>query len=172
METESDQLKTYILFLMGVSLALDSMAVSITSGITSNPNWKQVLMMSTTFAFFQTVMPAIGYIGGKVIIRWIEAWDHWLALTILGFIGGKMVFEAFKELYENYKEKKATKELIEEEAVPEVVVTESNIEMDPTLQTENIDAPLRDESASPAPSSKKRPLQSYPVSVHGSCYFD
>ena len=45
-------------------------------------------------------MPLIGYFAFKLLsdnVSWIEKLDHWLAFIALGFIGGKMIYESFKD---------------------------------------------------------------------------
>jgi len=39
----------------------------------------------------------IGWYAGLSFRDMIAAWDHWIALGLLGFIGGKAIYEAFKE---------------------------------------------------------------------------
>ena len=46
------------------------------------------------FGGFQALMPAIGYLLGSRFEQYITAVDHWIAFTLLGFIGVSMVMEA------------------------------------------------------------------------------
>ena len=41
-------------------------------------------------------MPVIGWAVGVSFVNIIGQYDHWIALLILGFIGGKMIVESFK----------------------------------------------------------------------------
>lgn len=47
------------------------------------------------FGVSQGAMPLLGYLGGKGIFGWLDAWAPWLAAFLLFFIGGKMIFDAF-----------------------------------------------------------------------------
>jgi putative Mn2+ efflux pump MntP len=42
-------------------------------------------------------MPVIGWLAGLTIIQWVEAWDHWIAFSLLAIIGGRMIYEAFSD---------------------------------------------------------------------------
>lgn len=83
------------IILIGIGLSMDAVAVSMTNGMCL----KQMCVkhaFATAFAFglFQGIMPLIGYFAGSVFAAKVNAIDHWLALILLGFIGGKMVYEA------------------------------------------------------------------------------
>lgn len=46
---------------------------------------------------FQALMPFIGYLGGKGVLGWIEAYTHWGAFGLLALIGAKMIYEGVQE---------------------------------------------------------------------------
>jgi len=48
-------------------------------------------------AFFQSVMPLIGWFGGVQIEEYIVNFDHWLAFGLLAILGIKMILETFKD---------------------------------------------------------------------------
>jgi len=50
--------------------------------------------MGATFGIFQAVMPALGYAGGALFGDAIEAYDHWVAFTLLALVGGHMIWES------------------------------------------------------------------------------
>jgi putative Mn2+ efflux pump MntP len=84
--------------LIGVGLAMDAVAASICSGTAARTvTWVQALKMAGLFGLFQALMPAIGYAGGVTFRTWLSPVDHWVALGILGFVGGKMIVESFRE---------------------------------------------------------------------------
>ena len=83
--------------LLGVSLAMDAFAVSITTGITlKDLRWRHALKVGLFFGGFQFLMPLIGYLAGTTFVRYIESVDHWIAFGLLAFIGGKMVYECIR----------------------------------------------------------------------------
>lgn len=84
--------------LYGISLAMDAFSVSVTDGIIlKKPNLLQAGKISLFFGFFQFLMPMLGYLFGSSFFAYIKAFDHWLAFSLLAFIGGKMIWEAFHE---------------------------------------------------------------------------
>jgi len=43
------------------------------------------------------LMPLVGYLAGRGLLGWVEAYAHWIAFALLLLIGGKMIFESFAE---------------------------------------------------------------------------
>jgi putative Mn2+ efflux pump MntP len=73
---------------------MDAFAVAIATGIVlGTVSGRQTFRLAFHFGLFQFLMPLIGYLAGMTVERWIRAYDHWLAFALLGFIGGKMVYE-------------------------------------------------------------------------------
>jgi manganese efflux pump family protein len=84
-------------FLTGVGLSMDAVAVSICSGLsTPNVKWSQAFKMAFFFGAFQAAMPVAGYFGGIAFQQSLRAIDHWIAFGLLGFIGGKMMYEGLR----------------------------------------------------------------------------
>lgn len=86
--------------LLGLGLAMDAFSVSLANGL-NEPVMKKGKMcgISGIFAFFQFAMPMIGWICVSTIAEKFTAFEKfipWIALALLGFIGGKMLFEAIK----------------------------------------------------------------------------
>lgn len=91
--------------LLGIALAMDSLAVSIVNGIKySNYKKKQMFMASLSFGVFQGLMPLLGYLVFTPFIKYVEKIDHWIVLVLLGYIGIDMIKESF-ESEEEIKEK-------------------------------------------------------------------
>lgn len=55
-------------------------------------------LIAFAFGLFQGMMPIIGYFAGQTFSVYIKSLDHWIALILLGFIGGKMVWEAISQM--------------------------------------------------------------------------
>lgn len=89
------------IILLAVALAMDCLTVSIVSGVIEVKNeevksekwW--IIRMALLFGLFQAMMPLIGWLGISHFQTYMEAYDHWIAFTMLGFIGGRMVWESF-----------------------------------------------------------------------------
>ena len=86
--------------LLGVGLAMDAFSVSLANGL-NEPNMKKRKMcgVAGTFAFFQAFMPMTGWICVHTIVQYFGAFEKlipWIALALLGYIGGKMLYEGIK----------------------------------------------------------------------------
>ena len=85
------------IILIAIGLAMDCFAVSIASSICHGRlDWPKIVRMALFFGLFQGGMPLIGWGLGIGFAKYICAVDHWLALGILGYLGGKMIYESFK----------------------------------------------------------------------------
>lgn len=84
---------------MGVALAMDAMAVTLSNSL-AEPNMPRIkkIAMPVTFALFQIAMPVAGYFGGLSIASLIDKYSGIVSLVILAFVGGKMLIEAIQEL--------------------------------------------------------------------------
>ena len=54
--------------LLGISLAMDALAVSLTLGAVERRqfNWRKILLTALSFGIFQAAMPLIGWFGGSL----------------------------------------------------------------------------------------------------------
>lgn len=82
--------------ILAVALSMDAFAVSIGLGAKKNVPYL-ALRAGVFFGMFQALMPFIGYLGGKGVLGWIEAYTHWVAFGLLALIGAKMIYESFQE---------------------------------------------------------------------------
>lgn len=86
------------LFLLAVGLSMDAFAVSLSNGMCyKDIGKKQAFYTALCFGAFQAGMPVIGYFAGRFFSHAISFLDHWIALVLLGFIGGSMIIESIKE---------------------------------------------------------------------------
>lgn len=86
--------------LFGVALAMDAFSVSLANGL-NEPFMKKRKMVSIAgvFAFFQALMPMIGWFCVHTVVKYLEIAEKfvpWIALGLLGYIGGKMLIEGIK----------------------------------------------------------------------------
>ena len=85
-------------WLIAIGLAMDCLAVSIASGIIlKKVQWRTILTMAFFFGFFQALMPFLGWLGASRFSHLIENVDHWIVFLILSFLGGRMIWESFKD---------------------------------------------------------------------------
>ena len=86
--------------LLGVGLAMDAFSVSLANGL-NEPCMRKRRMwfIAGIFAFFQALMPLIGWVCVHTVVEHFQAFESlipWIALALLGFIGGKMLIEGIK----------------------------------------------------------------------------
>ena len=87
------------LFLIALGLSMDAFAVSVSNGICyRRSGLREAVANGLTFGFFQALMPLIGYVAGRAVSGTVTTLDHWIALLLLGFIGGRMVVQAVRDL--------------------------------------------------------------------------
>ncbi|MDM8129705.1 manganese efflux pump MntP family protein, partial [Paraclostridium benzoelyticum] len=85
------------ILLTSIALSMDAFAVSITKGMTiKNITTKLAFKIAFFFGLFQGGMPLIGWALGISFEGYIKAFDHWIALILLSFLGIKMIYESIK----------------------------------------------------------------------------
>ena len=89
--------------IMGVGLAADCCAVSTVQGLTHKHWHPRALLMAAIFGLFHMGMPIIGFYAGNIFLDFMSRYAPWIALTLLGFLGGKMIWESYHEDPENEK---------------------------------------------------------------------
>ena len=90
---------------LGIGLAMDAFSVSLANGL-NEPKMRKSRMFgeSAIFALFQAAMPMIGWICVKTIMEYFKVFElfiPWIALTLLCFIGGKMLYDGIKNNKDN-----------------------------------------------------------------------
>ncbi len=83
--------------LLGVGLAMDAFTVSLANGL-NEPTMKRkrILSIAGIFAFFQALMPLIGWFLIRTVVQYFKAFEKcipWIALLLLCYIGIKMILE-------------------------------------------------------------------------------
>lgn len=86
--------------MLGAGLAMDAFSVSLANGL-NEPKMKKSRMCGVAgiFSFFQLAMPLIGWICVSTVAKLFGAFEKcipWIALILLGYIGGKMLYEGIK----------------------------------------------------------------------------
>ncbi len=84
--------------LLGVGLAMDAFSVSLANGL-NEPTMKKRKMTAIAgmFAFFQALMPMLGWLCIHTIVQCFSSFEGfipWIALLLLCYIGGKMIYDA------------------------------------------------------------------------------
>ena len=82
---------------LGAGLAMDAFSVSLANGL-NEPCMKTRKMCGVAgiFSLFQFAMPIVGWICVHTIVQYFAFFGKlipWIALALLGYIGGKMLYE-------------------------------------------------------------------------------
>ena len=91
--------------LLGAGLAMDAFSVSLVNGL-NEPQMKnsKEIAIAGTYALFQFAMPLTGWICVHTIATLFTSFQKfipWIALILLLYIGGKMIFESFSKKQED-----------------------------------------------------------------------
>lgn len=83
--------------LLGVGLAMDAFSVSLANGL-NEPcmRRRKVFVIAGVFALFQAFMPLAGWFCVHTLLQYFQMFEPfipWIALILLCFIGGKMLWE-------------------------------------------------------------------------------
>ena len=86
--------------LLGIGLAMDAFSVSLANGL-NEPRMKRrrMCLIAGVFGFFQALMPMTGWVCVHTIVEHFRSFERlipWIALILLGYIGGKMLIEGIR----------------------------------------------------------------------------
>ncbi|NTW24191.1 MAG: manganese efflux pump [Lentimicrobium sp.] len=85
------------LILLALGLSFDSFAVSVSSGLMlPSIRFYKACIIAFSLAFFQALMPLMGWFAGISIRNYLLSSDHWIAFGLLSILGFKMIYESLK----------------------------------------------------------------------------
>ncbi len=97
---------------LGAGLAMDAFSVSLANGLAESKMRKhRMTLIAGTFAFFQALMPMLGWICVHLFVRFFSSFQvfiPWIALALLLYIGIKMIVDAVHEDSEGENKSKLT----------------------------------------------------------------
>jgi putative Mn2+ efflux pump MntP len=80
------------------SLSSDAFAASIAKGARfSNLSWNRSVCIALGFGLLEALAPLFGYLLGQQFSSVIADVDHWIALILLGVLGGRMVWRSYHD---------------------------------------------------------------------------
>jgi putative Mn2+ efflux pump MntP len=86
----------WTIWIVAVGLAMDCFTVSLCIGSSPVPlTFRSFFRISFHFGLFQGGMALLGWLLGSTVVNLISNFDHWIALVLLGWIGGHMIKEGF-----------------------------------------------------------------------------
>lgn len=84
------------MLLLALAEATDAFAVSVAQGATARHSWRDAARVAGAFGLAQGVMPVFGWATTLLLGAWFQAWDHWIAFTLLAILGAKMIKEGLE----------------------------------------------------------------------------
>lgn len=87
--------------LFGIGLAMDAFCVSMANGLSlvKSGEKSKIIQIAITFGLFQGIMPLIGWFCVHSIVntfKSVQPFIPWIALILLVYIGGKMIYDGIK----------------------------------------------------------------------------
>lgn len=82
--------------LLALALCADTLAVSAASGLRYREPRRRWLLLAFFLALFQGGFPLLGALLGVACEQFIQSIDHWIAFGLLLAVGGKMIFDAWR----------------------------------------------------------------------------
>ena len=85
------------IFLLGIAMSTDAFAAAIGKGAAMHkPRFPEALRAGVIFGSIEGLTPVIGWLLGLAAAKYITAWDHWIAFTVLGLLGLHMIYVGLK----------------------------------------------------------------------------
>lgn len=74
------------------ALAMDAFAIAVAQGLCIYQNKiRKAIFIGLLFGFFQGLMPYLGFHFAKLFTHVIEAYDHWISMFLLVYLGCMML---------------------------------------------------------------------------------
>lgn len=87
--------------MLGIGLAMDAFSVSVANGLSDTKmKTPKMTVIAGTFSFFQALMPMLGWFLVHAFITQFKVFEKfipYIALILLFYIGGKMLYDSFKK---------------------------------------------------------------------------
>lgn len=83
--------------LLAFAMSTDAFAAAVGKGTALvKPRWSEALRTGAIFGVIEAITPVVGWALGYAASDYVEAWDHWIAFTLLVVLGGRMLLGALK----------------------------------------------------------------------------
>ncbi|MBP5979128.1 MAG: manganese efflux pump [Halomonas sp.] len=86
------------LIFLAISMSADAFAASISKGAElKKPTFHHAFGIGLIFGIIEAITPVLGWVAGKASQQYVQAWDHWVAFTLLSAIGLHMMYAGLKK---------------------------------------------------------------------------
>ena len=87
------------ILLISLGVSIDAFSVSVSGSFCDRTG--KVLRNASRAAFyfggFQFLMPFLGFAAAGLFSGFVAGYGHWIAFALLGFVGGKMIFDGIQK---------------------------------------------------------------------------
>lgn len=83
---------------MALALAMDAVLVAFSFGlVVKEKRGQAALGLALACGLGQFLMPVLGYVLTGGLVDYVREWDHWIAFVVFSALGGKIIWDSFKE---------------------------------------------------------------------------
>jgi putative Mn2+ efflux pump MntP len=85
------------ILLIAIAMSTDAFAAAVGKGAAMrNPRLPEALRAGLIFGTIEGLTPVVGWALGSAASRYVTAWDHWIAFTLLAVLGAHMIHAGLK----------------------------------------------------------------------------
>lgn len=82
------------IIILALAMSTDAFAVAIGMGARrTHVPLQEALKVGLLFGVIEGITPLVGWALGSIAASYVEAWDHWIAFTLLGGLGLRMIID-------------------------------------------------------------------------------
>lgn len=82
---------------LAVGMSVDALLASLGRGAAApRPRFAEAVRTGAVFGVVETITPLLGWGAGLAASQYVAAVDHWIAFTLLAFVGGRMILHSLK----------------------------------------------------------------------------
>jgi putative Mn2+ efflux pump MntP len=83
--------------LLALAMSTDAFAAAVGKGATLHrPQFREALRTGVIFGAIEALTPLVGWGLGIAAAKYVVAWDHWIAFTLLCLLGLRMIYAGLR----------------------------------------------------------------------------
>lgn len=80
---------------LALAMSTDAFAAAVGKGAALHrPRWREALRTGFIFGVIEALTPIAGWAMGLTAAEYVKEWDHWIAFSLLGALGVRMVWSS------------------------------------------------------------------------------
>ena len=87
------------ILLISLGVSIDAFSVSVSGSFCDRTGkvLRNACRAALYFGLFQFLMPLGGFLAAGILAGFVSSCGHWIALALLGFVGGKMIYDGWQK---------------------------------------------------------------------------